>query len=424
MRLFHLFKASPEPQHLQLVRDCYEARKSPLLQTLLRTKERGFDPRFSSFQALHHQVLRLGKHLQCLHSMLQAWTICPEVFNVKVRTLPFPKAAKSPLLQSKQSVHQIVKDLLAEEDVSAFDTAVRMVNFSISEASTPYTYMENLLHNTKRTTIHAEIALLDSLVLRGKGSTGFLNNDRYIACSKAACYCCMLYVEPLDQQGQVELCGVHNNLYIGWRPPTASSGSDTEVKQTYPTILQRMVKHLQSALRDKMYHHTVMYAHSDSSTGVTVPLINDNAGVLSGRSKNLTREADVVSVRSNQPSQHAKAATVLNEDCPSKLGSFDREEAGTSDHVCSNCGKTASTRCGSCKVVRYCSKACQSAQHHFHRHLCKSYQEFQHSPHEGRVRAIHFPEISSKPPWVWVRITQRVDEEDCFSYTLPRSKNI
>ncbi len=415
--LRHLFKTTVEPQHLQLVRDCYEARNLPLLQILARTKEGGFDPRFSPFQALHHQTLRLGKHLQCLHSMLHAWNICPEVFNVKVRTVPLPKAGKSLLLHSNQSVHQIVKDLLPEQDVSAFDTAVR-INFSSSDASTPYTYMEDLLNNTKRNSTHAEIALLDSLVLQGNGLTDFVDNDRYIACSKAACYCCMLYVESLEQQDQVELCGAHNNLCLGWRPPSVTSVSDTGMEQTYRTILQRMVGHLQSALRDKIYRHTVMYAHPDSSTGVTVPLVTGNTGVLSDSSKSPIWEVDAVSARSNHT-----AAAVQNEDCASEWGPFGGEEAGSTDHVCSNCGKTTSTRCSSCKAVRYCSIACQSAQYHFHRHLCESYPEFQLPPREGMVRAILFPEISRNPRWLWVKIIRKFDKEDNFYYQIADVKN-
>ncbi|KAL8671138.1 MAG: hypothetical protein Q9168_004353 [Polycauliona sp. 1 TL-2023] len=409
-----LFRVTAESSQHQIVRVCYEARNLPFIRILAQTKERGSDTRFSSFQTLHHQIWRLGKHLQCIHCMKQAWHTYPEVYNIKIRTLQLPKPRKS-LLQcsSFTSAHQLITGSLPEQDITAYESAIRMVDYSTGNEGKPHTSIGNMLNTHKRTSTHAEIALLDHLVLRSKDNTSFMDGDRYIACSKAACYCCMLYVASMEQKDRVELCGGHNNLYLGWQPPANPSASGEE-SQTHRDILQRMVQSLQSALRDKTHHQTVMHNHPDSSTGVFIDQVTDDTTIPLQSLQNPTQKTKADLVKSELASE-CDNTEQLHSGRPGPSS----ELAESTDEDCSNCGAITSSRCSACKAVRYCSKACQSAQYHFHKHLCRSYPDFQHRPCEDVVRAILFPEISSKPRWVWVKLKRRLDEESGHSYQTP-----
>jgi hypothetical protein len=61
--------------------------------------------------------------------------------------------------------------------------------------------------------VHAEIAMLEHFQAHG---LTFLNNDRYIACSKPSCYCCQWYMSSRQMKLQPRLC--HSNVWIKWSP--------------------------------------------------------------------------------------------------------------------------------------------------------------------------------------------------------------
>ena len=61
--------------------------------------------------------------------------------------------------------------------------------------------------------VHAEIAVLEHFHAHG---FAFLNNDRYIGCSKPSCYCCQWYMSSHPMKLQPRLC--HGNVWIKWSP--------------------------------------------------------------------------------------------------------------------------------------------------------------------------------------------------------------
>lgn len=65
-----------------------------------------------------------------------------------------------------------------------------------------------------KTRPHAEVIMLEYFYLK---DLTFVNNDRYIACSKPSCYCCALYFRKHYLQTQMRPC--HGNIWVKWTVP-------------------------------------------------------------------------------------------------------------------------------------------------------------------------------------------------------------
>jgi hypothetical protein len=70
--------------------------------------------------------------------------------------------------------------------------------------------------NTIVTRVHAEIIVAD---LFSRRNWLFVDDDKYIGCSKGACFCCASYLD-LHHFGFVKPAS-HNEVILGWRGPNA-----------------------------------------------------------------------------------------------------------------------------------------------------------------------------------------------------------
>lgn len=69
--------------------------------------------------------------------------------------------------------------------------------------------------------VHAELLLLEHFYT---GNLDFVDADRYIACSKPACYCCYHYIKA--HPGNFVVPGSHHNNYLKWRAPDVKMGDE------------------------------------------------------------------------------------------------------------------------------------------------------------------------------------------------------
>jgi hypothetical protein len=71
-----------------------------------------------------------------------------------------------------------------------------------------------------RTRLHAEVTMLKHF---HRESTRFLNDDKYIACSKASCHCCALYFTHHPMGVVKRPC--HGNIWVQWAVPIGAEGA-------------------------------------------------------------------------------------------------------------------------------------------------------------------------------------------------------
>jgi hypothetical protein len=71
-----------------------------------------------------------------------------------------------------------------------------------------------------RTRLHAEVTMLKHF---HRESMRFLNDDKYIACSKASCHCCALYFTHHPMGVVKRPC--HGNIWVQWAVPIGAEGA-------------------------------------------------------------------------------------------------------------------------------------------------------------------------------------------------------
>jgi hypothetical protein len=112
--------------------------------------------------------------------------------------------------------------------------------------------------------VHAELQLLEAL---NDADCAFYDDDKYIACSKPACFCCFHYI--CEHPGSFSRPPCHNKVYLNWRPPDLATGSKERHHQQH-VIITSVTKHVrQAAIQKVLNADRGSKWHPDSSTGIT-----------------------------------------------------------------------------------------------------------------------------------------------------------
>ena len=84
--------------------------------------------------------------------------------------------------------------------------------------------------------VHAELLLVEHFYYH---NFDFVNNDRYIGCSKPSCYCCDLYMKCHPGNYVQRAC--HGNLWIKWEAPAPPTEDREQARKHTASILNEMV---------------------------------------------------------------------------------------------------------------------------------------------------------------------------------------
>ena len=98
-----------------------------------------------------------------------------------------------------------------------------------------------------RPKVHAELILLNHFWTQ---KLEFVDGDRYIGCSKPACFCCYHYFRAHPGGFVTPAC--HNNNWINWRPPDIQDSNDTASIKLRADILNEMVKKIRIEVLDQI----------------------------------------------------------------------------------------------------------------------------------------------------------------------------
>jgi hypothetical protein len=116
-----------------------------------------------------------------------------------------------------------------------------------------------------RPRVHAELNLLEHF---HRERLRFVDNDRFIGCSKPACYCCYHYIS-LHPGGFVRPSS-HGIRYINWRAPDLVNETDTQEKNHQRDMLNKVAAQIRlDALRQIEQRRGPSPWHPDSTTGIT-----------------------------------------------------------------------------------------------------------------------------------------------------------
>ncbi|KAK0888252.1 hypothetical protein LTR02_016481 [Friedmanniomyces endolithicus] len=141
-----------------------------------------------------------------------------------------------------------------------------------------------------RPRIHAELTLLEAL---HDSRCMFFGNDKYIACSKPACFCCYHYIGY--HSGSFIRPPCHNKVYINWQPPNLVTDTSHARALGQRDVINKVTQEVRRAIVERVLNtRNNMRWHPDSSTGIT-PL--RDRGSRTGTQLGYTRDPSMSSVQ-------------------------------------------------------------------------------------------------------------------------------
>ena len=247
-----------------LVRICYENRSNLGFNTLERLAARGENPRLEA-EELFHLLYKLGKHIHITKRLIEAAVSLSHDFveGVTIQTLPSSTERLLPFTPEQATIENTIHRMFSRsEDQNDFFARLR----SIWEPS-QLTELLREQHTTK-TRVHAELLLINHFDRNG---CDFLDgNDKYIGCSKPACYLCHAYIKR--HPGRYTVPSSHQKLYVGWRVPdiTPQDPGSAARHQTQERILLDLIDLIREDIRTDIESRTSRRPHhADSTAGMT-----------------------------------------------------------------------------------------------------------------------------------------------------------
>ena len=186
----------------------------------------------------------------------------PELFaTVEVQYLSSPKPAPKPQLDELTRLDRIAVRMLPENDKRSPD--IQDALQSMDEKFAIFKNLKNKYEDDNfRPRVHAELILLEHFYVHGYQ---FVNGDRYIGCSKPACYCCYLYI--CAHPGEFVKPPSHSKNYPNWSPPEIDPIGSVDPAKHRTDILNRMYNEIcEDVLRQIQEQRPQRVAHPDSTT--------------------------------------------------------------------------------------------------------------------------------------------------------------
>ncbi|KAI9813828.1 MAG: hypothetical protein M1827_003618 [Pycnora praestabilis] len=256
--------------HLEsLVRDCYEARSMHYLAVLAEKSEKANDVSFA-FRELRHLLGRLGNHMRATKSIVAAVLQNPQLLeNFSVRVEPSSPSVACPLTAGNVSLDGIVGRAFSDQDdIRRYRGDLAWMDTKMDSGLSRRLKEESSF----QTRVHAELLLVD---LFHRERFEFVDGEKYVGCSKPACYCCYHYM--LAHHGGFSLPACHMKLYLCWRPPdirhnVRTAQATKEVEDIMNSMNIRLRAELARQIESRAPRRTFQH---DSTTGVT-PSVDQN----------------------------------------------------------------------------------------------------------------------------------------------------
>ncbi|KAF9887618.1 hypothetical protein FE257_009711 [Aspergillus nanangensis] len=261
-----------EADMVNLASKCHDSRH--IFGVLRRLAIESHDP--PTFERLFKLLGKLGKHVVMCKRIVEATRVLRSDFarGMRVETVPGSRPVPMPFTPRKYNIRDISNRMFR-------DTTER--DQFISRLRTIYNpdELDRLLaqeHLSGKTIVHAELLILDHFERTGGD---FLNNaDKYIGCSKPACYLCYQYI--CSHPGGYVRPPSHQKLYVKWRLPDIRENERNAATRlrNQDQILRRMIEFVRRDLKNDIANRVgKLKPHPDSTAGGTSTVFEIGTGL-------------------------------------------------------------------------------------------------------------------------------------------------
>lgn len=245
--------------------NCYVAHTNKTFAILRHHSNQGNERRLD-YERLYKLLGKLGKHIWLFKRMIHAIDALRrdfrEGFLVKPISASTGKPSSFPNLNEKSMKKVVVRVFNKEHERDEFYH--HLSRFYDKDK------LSGRLQQCKKAglRVHAEILLIDYF---DRTDVTFLNNDdKYIGCSKPACYLCYHYIRK--HPANYTLPSTHQKLYYAWCLPTvrANDRNCTDKIARHKRFLTEITANLRSDLRNEVMRQVApRNYHADSTAGAS-----------------------------------------------------------------------------------------------------------------------------------------------------------
>jgi OTT_1508-like deaminase len=193
------------------------------------------------------------------------------VSGFRCEIVPTPSPMRIPSPDEKTNLDGVLRRLVCKSETGRFENLQAnlkcMRHFDI-EASLKEQYTDKSLNPR----IHSEVLMLEHFYADERS---FVNNDRYIGCSKPSCYCCDLYIRY--HPGRFEHRACHGNLWTNWAFPVDirnESVSGMHAKKILDGMIKEVRRDLLCQIESKQPQRRKW---PDSTTGMSGSILASNS---------------------------------------------------------------------------------------------------------------------------------------------------
>lgn len=253
---------------LILCRAAYNARHAPQIATLEALgQELIVAPQGTaeSFRSVKHLVGRLAEKIRTPANLVNdSLLLRPLLDSYEIRRVGAPVAAKIPMTDGLRNLDSIIRRMLPADDPRLEDLQVYLGqldgSLGLEDAIRAISDDEERQHN-----VHAEIQMLEEF---HRNQRKFVAHDRYIACSKLACFCCKLYFKWHPGRFVEPEC--HQKTYLNWRPIDLPERVESEYWPDQRRVLANLSKELSNLVEEQIIAQQQPTPwHPDSITNIT-----------------------------------------------------------------------------------------------------------------------------------------------------------
>jgi OTT_1508-like deaminase len=246
------------------VRECYRVRKDSLLDLLKPFTGQG-QTRHHEFEQLYKLLCKLGKHVTVSRKLIESAVLLPQDFNQRfmIKTVPSSKPQKLPLRGKEATIESTAGRMFPDSAGKDKFLARLQSVWNTDELST--VLQQELATKTR---VHAELLLVNHF--DKQGCTFLDGSDKYIGCSKPACYLCYAYISSHPRQ--YALPPSHQKIYVAWRLPDIYS-HEVHIHERVSTrekVLLNMIALVRRDLITEIESREPQRPfHADSTAGIT-----------------------------------------------------------------------------------------------------------------------------------------------------------
>jgi hypothetical protein len=220
-------------------------------------------------EKVRHRLGRLAHHIRAPMQIIEDSSRLPELFyEYSVYPVPTMTSAPRPEPDALTNLSGILKRMLPANDsmLSKYENWLTTMdqNFRILHR------IEKEYGTDTPRCVHAEIQVLEHF---HKNKFYFAEDDRYIGCSKPACFCCHLYISnhPLGFEPRT-----HRKIYLNWGLPELQGGAKDPNFKFQRDMLNKMLETIRKEALSQITRKALGPRwHPDSETGITPSILSE-----------------------------------------------------------------------------------------------------------------------------------------------------